>query len=341
MKLHRPALKLAGLYLAIMMFISLFFSLTIYQLSIQEVYRGFRRQENVIDQSPQLFLPKDLRNELLNQRDEQYENAKADILGRLFIVNVTILIAGGFISYYLARRTIRPIEEARETQSRFIADASHELRTPMAVMQSEIEVALMDPKLSLKQAKEHLGSSLEELAKLINMSEGLLQLSQLEDGLMVKKQIDTRDLIQDTVQSNKAIASKKKVKLNLLNNPEIKVMADEEGLRKVLNILLDNAIKYSPKNSEVKVNVVKDKDKNLVISVEDNGIGIKPVEIKNIFDRFYRADSARTKSGTGGYGLGLSIAKSIVDMHGGSIDVASVPDKHTTFSVILPAYEDS
>lgn len=336
MKLHRPALKLAGLYLAIIMFISVFFSLTIYQLSIQEVYRGFSRQENVIIQTPQLFLPQDLRDELLSQRDEQYENAKADILSRLFLVNITILITGGFISYYVARRTIRPIEEARETQSRFIADASHELRTPMAVMQSEIEVALMDPKLNLKSAKEHMNSSLEELSKLISLSESLLQLSQLEDEVLSKSQIEISKLIEEVVRNNKSVAIKKNIKLNLLSNPKQQILADKEGLKKVFNIFLDNAIKYTPKGGEVRISSKKSDGKNIAISIEDNGIGIKPVEIKNIFDRFYRADVARTKSGSGGYGLGLSIAKSIVDLHGGSIEVTSTPGKRTIFSIKLP-----
>lgn len=335
MKIHLPALRLAGLYLAVIMLISLFFSVTIYQLSIHEVYRGFSKQQDVLEQTPELFLPQELRDELLNQRSRQYENIKADILGRLFLVNLAILIAGGFISYYWALRTIRPIEEAREVQSRFTADASHELRTPLAVLQSETEVALMDPKLNLKSAKAQMKSNLEEVSKLINISEGLLQLSQLEDGRLDKKSVELSKIVSMAVKDKRTYAKSKKIKLNLLSNNTKNVYADADALRKILSVLIDNAIKYSQPNSEVKVSSTV-RDKNAVIEVEDSGIGIKGSEIKNIFDRFYRADTARTKSDAGGYGLGLSIAKSIIDLHGGAIEVASTPGKKTVFSVILP-----
>lgn len=336
MKIHLPALRLAGLYLAIIMVISLFFSATIYQLSIEEVYRGISKQQDVIEQTPDLFLPQGLRDELFNQRNEQYENIKADILGRLFLVNMTILIAGGFISYYLALRTIRPIEEAREAQSRFTADASHELRTPLAVLQSETEVALMDPKLSLKAAKAQMQSSLEEISKLINISEGLLQLSQLEDGGLDKAVVELSGIVSEAVADNRAYAKSKDIKLNVLSNKAVELTADPEALKKVFSILIDNAIKYSQPGNEVKIRSTG-KDKRAVVEIEDNGIGIKKTEVSNIFDRFYRADSARTKSGEGGYGLGLSIAKSVIDLHGGAIEVTSIPGKKTVFSVSLPA----
>lgn len=335
MRIHLPALRLAGLYLAIIMLISLFFSATIYQLSIQEVYRGISRQQDVLEQTPDLFLPQDLRNELFHQRDEQYENIKADILGRLFLVNLTILIAGGFISYYFALRTIKPIEEAREAQSRFTADASHELRTPLAVLQSETEVALMDPKLNLKAAKAQMRSNLEEISRLISISEGLLQLSQLEDGRLEKKAVELSKIVSGAVDDNRVYAKSKDIKLNVLSNKTVKLTADPEALKKVFSILIDNAIKYSQSGNEVSIRS-EAKDNQAVVEIEDNGIGIKNAEISKIFDRFYRADSARTKSGAGGYGLGLSIAKSIIDLHGGAIEVTSTPGKKTVFGVILP-----
>lgn len=335
MKLHKASLRLAGLYLSIIMMISLFFSANLYELSIQEVDRGFRRQTDIIDRSPDLFLPQDLREQLFSETSNQYQTAKGRILARLAIVNAFILVTGGFISYYLARRTIRPIEEVQEAQSRFTADASHELRTPLAVMQSEIEVALMDPKLNIRSAKAQLNSNLEELSKLISLSEGLLQLSQLDDGYLETKPSDIQTLIEDVVKNNQALAKNKKIKLNVLSNPKYKIPMDPEGIRKVLNILIENAIKYSKDNGQVEIGS-KVTDKHIRIEVKDNGIGIKPAEAKHIFDRFYRADSARTKSEAGGYGLGLAIAKSIVELHKGSIEVTSIPDKQTVFSLILP-----
>lgn len=110
---------------------------------------------------------------------------------------------------------------------------------------------------------------------------------------------------------------------------------DPEGIVKVLNVLIENAVKYSPRGSVVEISAVSG-DKQASIEVVDRGIGIKPSETKHIFDRFYRADSARSKSEAGGYGLGLSIAKSIVDLHDGSLKVASTPGERTVFSVTLP-----
>lgn len=335
MRLHTASLRLAGLYLAIIMVISLFFSGVVYQLSIHEVYQGLQKQEDLIERSPNVFLRPEFREELYNQHDEQYENVKAEILGRLVIVNLSIFIAGGFISYYFARRTIRPIEEAHEAQSRFTADASHELRTPLAVMQSETEVSLMDPKLNLKSAKKQLRSNLEELAKLTSLSEGLLQLSQLEEGGLDKKPVAVKTIIDNAVKNHQKPAVKKKVKLNILSATEQKIFADPISITQAIGVLIDNAIKYSPYNREVSISATAE-DKHIKIEVIDHGIGINPAEIKYIFDRFYRADSARTKSGAGGYGLGLSIARSIVKLHNGSIKADSVPGKRTVFSVVLP-----
>jgi signal transduction histidine kinase len=317
------------------MVISLFFSASIYQLSIREVYAGYRKQQDILERSPDLFLPPDLRDELYNERAEQYASTREDILGRLVLVNIAILLAGGFISYFLARRTIRPIEKAHEAQRRFTADASHELRTPLAVMQSEIEVSLMDPKLNIKAAKKQMKSSLEELARLKGLSEGLLQLSQLEDENLDRKISELSEIIKLSIRDNKPLADKKKIRLSLISNPRRKIFVDAEGIRKVLNILIENAIKYSPNSSEVRINSQM-RDKKILINIEDRGIGIQPEEIRHIFDRFYRADSARTKSEAGGYGLGLSIAKSIVQQHGGTISVNSTPGRQTVFSVSLP-----
>jgi two-component system sensor histidine kinase CiaH len=333
--LHEAATKLALLYLAIIMAISLFFSANVYQLSMHELDRGLRKPGSILDTfSKDDILPPALQK-LRAAQEEQYREAQRHILDRLIITNILILAGGGLLSYYLAIRTLRPIEEANEAQSRFTADASHELRTPIAAMQSEIEVALMNPKLTLEEAKEKLRSNLEELARLTDLSEGLLRLAQLENNELEKKPISTAHLAQSAVNRVLPLAEKKHILITTDIQHDATILGDEASLTEVLVILLDNAVKYGPEKSEVTMQVQKHQ-KNAVIQVIDQGIGIKATEMPHIFDRFYRADSARSKQKAHGYGIGLAIAKNIVEAHAGKITAQSRLGKGSTFTITLP-----
>lgn len=332
---HKTSTKLAGFYLAIFMAISFFFSVNLYHLSVQEFDRDYNREINLINRVPDFQISPDMRQRFLATRQVQYAEAKGRVLGRLALVNGIILIGGGFLSYYLARRTLRPIEQAHESQSRFTADASHELRTPIAAMRSEIEVALMNPKLTLAQAKNQLTSNLEELEKLTALSEGLLRLAQYDRKDALTEKVDLKSTTNDAVARVEASARLKNIKVTVIKSPKITLQGNKASLIEALVTVLDNAIKYSPEKSSIEV-ALQTKDKQAIITITDHGIGIKPDELPHIFDRFYRADSARSKQTTKGYGLGLSIAKSIVSAHNGSISATSKPDKGSTFTLSLP-----
>ncbi|HUD03547.1 MAG TPA: HAMP domain-containing sensor histidine kinase [Patescibacteria group bacterium] len=336
MKPHRASVKLAGLYLAIMMAISVFFSINLYRVSVQEFNRDLRGQGAFLNHLPGGFgLTPPNREQFLMDREQSYNHAKNHVLEQLLITNLIILVGGGFLCYYLARRTLKPIEEAHEAQSRFTADASHELRTPIAVMQSEIEVALMDPKLTLAQAKDRLKSNLEELAKLTKLSEGLLRLARLGDNGLEKKDVSLPAVANQAVDRVLPTAEKKRILINIDAKKDIKIEADEASLVEALVAILDNAIKYSPEKTEVKVQVIKESN-HVNVQIVDQGIGIKADELTLIFDRFYQADSARSKKNLQGYGLGLAIAKNIVEINGGTILVDSKPGKGSTFTIQLP-----
>lgn len=336
--MHKPSVKLAGLYLAIIMCISLFFSGSVYQLSLQEFNRGFQQQgaTNVINGIPDNRIITLLQQQLLEERNQRYTAAKQRVLTRLILTNIVIVIGGGFLSYYLARRTLRPIEEAHEAQSRFTADASHELRTPIAAIRSETEVALMNPKLTLTQAKDRLQSNLEELEKLTVLSEGLLRLAQLENDDLFQQTIAIDTVIQQARDRVMPFAEKKNILVTSTGIQGTKIQGDAVSLTEAVIILLDNAIKYSPAKTEVQISVDKT-PKHTIVRVADQGVGIKASELPHIFDRFYRADTARSKYGANGYGLGLAIAKNIVDLHKGSISVVSTPGKGSTFTIELPS----
>lgn len=329
-----------------MMGISLFFSLNLYQLSVQEFDRGFRGpstrafsvsgsftagsplpgQGAVVTQIPE--------DQIIDARETLFADARNRVMKRLVTINIVILIAGGILCYYLALRTLKPIEEAHASLERFTADASHELRTPIAAMQSEIEVALMNPKLSLKESKTLLQSNLEELAKLTALSEGLLRLARLENHELDMQKVSVDEIINQAIGRVSGLAEQKNILISSKIAKNLSVKADASSLQEALVTILDNAIKYSHERSEVKVTAKTDKQ-HVSIKIIDEGIGIKAGELVHIFDRFYRADTARSKQKIQGYGLGLAIAKNIIDLHKGSIVAKSEPGKGSTFTILL------
>lgn len=332
---HKTSTKLAGLYLAILMVISLFFSLNVYQLSVQEFDRGFRVQGSILQRGPDFRSAPITRDQLLQEQQFRYEEAKGRVLNRLVFINLVILLGGGFLCYYLARRTLKPIEEAHAALERFTADASHELRTPLAAMQTETEVALMNPKLTLTQAKSQLRSNLEELAKLTSLSEGLLKLAKLENSNLRRQTVNLQAVTKEAISRVMPVAEKKHIRINYQPQSDIRILGDKASLTEVLVIILDNAVKYSPEKTDITV-LSSIQQNYAAIRIEDKGPGIKATEIEHVFERFYRADSSRSKHQVSGYGLGLAIAKNIAELHEGSITVSSKVGAGSVFTVYLP-----
>jgi signal transduction histidine kinase len=312
---HKTSLRLTALYLAILMTISIIFSIAIYTLSVTEINRTFWRQNQIIE--PLLRLPgrSSFRSEYIEDREHLLQELHNRVIIRLVFVNLLIMVGGGILSYLLARRTLEPIEAAHNSLERFTADASHELRTPITAMKTEIEVALSDPKLKLSEAKELLGSNLEELARLTALSEGLLRLSRPDDDEPELTKVDVVQTIKAVIDQFTPVAKAKKITFVIKLADKQFAKSNQHQLREVLMILLDNAIKFSPTGK--KVTVTSSSARSVVISVKDEGPGISEADLPNIFERFYQADSSRTDSK--GYGLGLAIAKRLTENLGGSI----------------------
>lgn len=332
---RKTAFRLAAFYLGVLMLISFFFSVVVYELSIQELERGLRLPDRVLSQFSTDNLPLSIR-EWQDMREQQYLQAKDRVLARLLLTNLIIMVGGGVLCYLLALRTLRPIEAAHASLERFTADASHELRTPIAAMQSETEVALMNPKLSLEDAKAQLSSNLEEMAKLTDLTTGLLRLARMDKDGLRRGTMPAETIINDAIERVGAQAEKKSIKIKNHATNGSKVYGDRVALTEALITVLDNAVKYSPEGTAVTVGASKSQ-RNTVIYVKDQGIGIRPDELPHIFERFYRADAARSRAGTQGYGLGLAIAQDIVRLHGGRIEVRSKYEKGSTFKVYVPS----
>jgi len=305
-------------------------SIAIYHESSNDLARGARRQVGFYNN----FLGPDDFNGLQQMRDDQLSQDRASLRGHLLEFNMAILVFGGLASYALARRTLKPIEEALDSQTRFTGDASHELRTPLTAMQAEIEVALRDKNLSATEARDLLKSNLEEVDKLKALSDGLLRLAR-RNGVPEENSVaELEKIITQAIDRHQKSANARKI---TVNNKTTKLLlrGDHDSLTELMAILLDNAIKYSPRSSEVTASSRRH-GKTALISITDEGDGISTADLPHIFDRFYRVDSSRSKNKTDGYGLGLAIAQQIVESHQGSIEVKSAPGKGSTFTAHLP-----
>lgn len=219
----------------------------------------------------------------------------------------------------------------------FLANAAHELRTPLAAIRSSVEVALNGER-SPEEYEELMVDVIEECGALEALVNQLLLLSETEAELPAAKfdRVDLNELVLKAVDMFSGVAEARGVKIRTGRVDYAAVNGNRGHLRQVLNNLLDNAVKYSPAGGEVEVEVKVD-EPNVRLRVADTGTGISAEEQQHIFQRFFRAESARTRSpGVGGTGLGLSICQSVVQNHGGEIECESVVDRGTTFTVILP-----
>lgn len=231
--------------------------------------------------------------------------------------------------------TLARLEASFDQLKRFTADASHELRTPLAVVRS-IGEATVAERRSPSEYEDAIGSILEEVDRMSNLVDTLLRLSRGDAGTIRLSQApaDLGDLARDAASSLGILAEERGQTLNVAVNDVLVVPVDRLVLREALTNVIDNAIKYSPQGSIVRVRVERVGD-HALIAVADQGPGVSPAHRARIFDRFFRVDESRTRN-SGGAGLGLAIAKWAVEIHGGQLTVHDGPRGGAEFRMVLP-----
>jgi heavy metal sensor kinase len=231
---------------------------------------------------------------------------------------------------------VKRLDESFRQMRKFNADAAHELRTPLAILQGETEVALRSPGLP-EEIRLVLSSNLEELDRLARIVNDLLTLSEAESGIqaLIKEPVDLRGLIEDLVDQMRLLASDRNLRIEIQSVPALWIDADKLWIRRAIVNLLHNAIKYSRDGGKIGISASME-NSTVKLRIWDYGIGILPQDLPHIFDRFYRADPARSRD-SGGVGLGLALVKWIIEAHNGSIRVESAAEQGSLFEIFLPA----
>ncbi|HWC57550.1 MAG TPA: HAMP domain-containing sensor histidine kinase [Candidatus Paceibacterota bacterium] len=264
-----------------------------------------------------------------------YDSATDALQEQIIIIDSVIFLLAGIGSFWLSEKTLRPVKRAYEAQERFSADASHEFRTPLAVMKTTIEVLLRGKEVLSPETKRVLQSTLEEIQSLATITDDLLDLAR--DTLTAMHIVDVSSIIKKVVESLTAIAREKNLVIALDGLPKAEIKGNTDALIRLYKNIFSNAISYTPVGGSIRI-AMDTKGDFLTTKISDNGIGINEKELDKIFNRFYKADNARSSSGTG---LGLAIAKHIAVLHHGAITIESSVGKGTTVTISFPLHHTS
>ena len=253
----------------------------------------------------------------------------------LIILNGLLVLTVPELAWLLTSRTLKPIEQTYAKQRQFVSDASHELRTPLTIMQGELDVTLKKER-SPGDYQATLKSTREELKRLHALTEALLFVARSDQGQVYSRPapVDLTDVVTEVISRLQPLADAKAITVSFEPpTAQLVVGGSETMLRQLFTNLIENAIKFTPKSGQVLVSA-EAFHRRIEFHVTDNGIGMTKIAATQAFERFYRADEARQHSG--GFGLGLSISKAIVEQHGGTIGIESEVKRGTTVTVTLP-----
>lgn len=252
------------------------------------------------------------------------------------VVAAVMLVFIFLISRFFANKAINPVREAFDKQKQFISDASHELKTPLTVISTNVDVLLSNEDSSISSQSKWLQYIKSEVERMTKLTNDLLYLAQLDysDAKMIYSDFNLSETVENVILTMEAIIFENNISFEYEVEPNLIIHGNREQIKQVVMILLDNGVKYV--NSNGRVSLILGKSGNsALISVTNTGEGIPEEQICKIFDRFYRTDKSRARK-SGGYGLGLAIAKSIAEQHSGKIFAKSIVNESTTFNIELP-----
>ena len=290
-----------------------------------EVYRAVLTEMNIDTVSTNIKYAAVLINaSQLEQISQNHERLIVVVMASFWILSI-------LASLYLARVSVKPLMESIQKQKSFVENASHELRTPLAVLQNRLETLFRKPEATIMESSESIASSLEEVRNMRFLTTNLLNLARRDDGIKPELAEVEPDFFNATFTNFEMIASENNRVFRFENRIHRTIITDKLLLKQLMTILFDNAVKYTEEEGDIYFEI-STTERSLYLTVADNGIGITAADKKKIFDRFYRVDKARTRQ-KGGFGLGLSLAKQIVDALKGSISVKDNKPNGTIFEV--------
>jgi len=258
---------------------------------------------------------------------------------RQFLISSVFMSALGFGAVFtviliLSGRIIRPIAEAYEKQKRFITDAGHEIKTPLTIINANVDIL----ELELGGENESLADIKGQTQRLKSLTEDLVMLSRMEEAedKLLKIEFPVSDVVLEAAGKFRALAESENKELICEIEPMLTLNGNDKSIRQLVSIFLDNALKYSPEGSKIKLTLAR-QGRTIRLSVSNAvNFDLDPAQLERVFDRFYRTDSSRN-SETGGHGIGLSVAKAIVTAHGGKIAAAVEGEKTFVVSALFQA----
>lgn len=251
-------------------------------------------------------------------------------------VGVVALAAFFVVSMFFSRWALRPVDRAWRQQRQFVADASHDLKTPLTVILANMSILLEHPERSIASQSQWIESTQHEAEQMQELVGDLLLLAQVDEGASkpAMERLDLADLVEGGLLQFESVAFERAIDLQSCLDESVLVCGNAMRLRKLVGTLLDNACKYVDGGGSVDV-ALRRGARRVELSVHNTGFAIAPEDLPHVFDRFYRADKARTRDDSG-YGLGLAIAHAIAEEHGGTLVAASDEARGTTFTLTLP-----
>lgn len=286
-----------------------------------------------------MYTPKDSNTPIMVCLVKSLKDVQNTLRSLMWTIATGIVMGGivfVFAGLFLAGRALVPIRNSWEKQQRFVADASHEMRTPTAIIHAQTEMLLRHPTHSIEEESPHIAVILKESKWMSRLLEDLLTLARSDSNQLqiAPSSIELDSLLLELAEQFKLLADTKGIKMETIVHEPLLLWGDDGRIRQLLTILLDNALKYTPPGGQIKV-IGRYQNHSVYIRVSDNGCGIPEDDLPRVFDRFYRGDKARART-EGGTGLGLSIAQWIVEVHGGSIRIHSEINEGTQVELLFP-----